>query len=150
MKLKYSAKKIAKQQFTGVEKGYEPLEVDEFLDGIIEDYLKIDGLVKELDTALQENKEQLSTIESLNKQIQSFQERIKELDDLRIQAQTELAFQKSRIEKALGNFRGFDSSIDELNYIKALETELVQLGGDPDKCRKHLYKKSIDLSRIKK
>ncbi len=150
MELKYSAKKIAKVQFSGVEKGYEPAEVDEILDDIIADYLVIDDLAKKLDIALQDSKDKDDEIERLHQQITALEARIKELDDLRMEAETQLAFQKRRIDEAMDNSKDFGSNLDQINYIKALETELVRLGGDPDNCRRHLYKKPVDLSRIKK
>lgn len=150
MELKYNAKEIDKIEFSGVEKGYEPLEVDQVLDDIMDDYQQLDKLISELDLL----KEQLSlkeeSINGLKEKIVALENKIKELEDTRIEIETELSFQKNRIERALGTKRDTSSALDSLIYIEELENKLVELGGDPVELRSKMYRKTIDISKIKK
>jgi len=150
MGLKYSAKEIAKIEFSGVEKGYEPLEVDQVLDKIMEDYLYLDKLTNEVSLL----KEQLSvkddSIRELEEKNKCLQKRIKELEDLKVEIETELSFQRTRVERALGTKRDADSALDSLIYIKELENKLVELGGDPVEIRSKMYRRTIDITKIKK
>ena len=150
MELKYTAKEISKIEFSGVEKGYEPLEVDKVLDEIMLDYQQLDKLIEEISLL----KEQLSlkneSIISLEDKIKTLQNRIKELEDLKVEIETELSFQKTRVERALGTNRDTDSALDSLIYIKELENKLVELGGDPVEIRSKMYRRTIDITKIKK
>ncbi len=140
MNLKFSAKKIVNYKFTGVEKGYEPLEVDLFLDNIAEDYMQIDNLVDELTNAQNENQSKQVIIDDLHKEIAKLKKQIDDLKYANMQVEAELDFQKSRIDGAIKSKREFSSSIDLVNYINVLEKELVEHGGNPDDCRKNMYK----------
>lgn len=150
MGLKYNAKEIAKIEFGGVEKGYEPLEVDQVLDEIIDDYQQIDKLVSELSLL----KEQLSlkenSISVLKEKISTLENKVKELEDVKIEIETELSFQKNRVERALGTKRDTGSALDSLIYIEELEKKIVELGGDPVEIRSKMYRKTIDITKIKK
>ena len=99
-------------------------------------------------------KEQLSlkneSIISLEDKIKTLQNRIKELEDLKVEIETELSFQKTRVERALGTNRDTDSALDSLIYIKELENKLVELGGDPVEIRSKMYRRTIDVTKIKK
>ena len=148
MKLKYSGQDIAKIEFSGVEKGYEPLEVDRVLDDIITDYQIIDKLDEEL-TIL---KDKLALFQqensSLKDEINNLKKRIKELEDEKVDKEAEFSFLKSRVEKALGDSRDIDSAIDNLIYIKELENKLVSLGGDPSLIRANMYRKTGTYKKL--
>ena len=149
MNLKHNANQLGKIRFTGVEKGYEPLEVDVLLDEIIEDYLQIDQLLKDLQSKKEEISEKNQAMAVLQTSLDQLTSDCSKWKDKVGKLEAELSFQKTRTEKLVGQKRVSDTTLDQLNYIKALETELARLGGDPEKIRMTLYKKTIDLNRIK-
>lgn len=140
MNLKFSAKKIVNYKFTGVEKGYEPLEVDLFLDSVAEDYMQIDNLVYALEKAQNDSQNKQVIIDELHEKITQLKKQIDDLKYANMRVEAELDFQKTRIDGAVKSKREFSSSIDYINYIRVLEKALVEHGGNPDDCRKNMYK----------
>ena len=65
--LNYSPKDILQQEFKTKMRGYDPIEVDEFLDGIIKDY---ETYNKEILT-LQEENDRLSKSQAISSRIQA-------------------------------------------------------------------------------
>ncbi len=63
-KLNYSAKDILQKEFKNKMRGYDPVEVDEFLDGIIKDY---EAYNKEIASLREENQRLMLKVEQLNK-----------------------------------------------------------------------------------
>ena len=150
MKLKHSSKELNRIRFNGVEKGYDPLEVDQILDEIIDDYKKMDALVHEI-TNLEHVillKEQ--EIRAQNEQVASLLKESEAQKEKYISLQAEYTFQQKRLEN-LGDGKKISiSSLDQLNYIQALETELAKLGGDVEKCRRGIYRHPISVQKKSK
>ncbi|MCX5774841.1 MAG: DivIVA domain-containing protein [Firmicutes bacterium] len=115
-KLDLSAEKILRKKFSPSTKGYGALEVDQFLDRVIEDYRYIELF----------SKSELPGIEDLKTQNKAYKDRISELE-----------IQNALLQE---KFKNLDddtnislSNIDLLKRIKALESALYRLGKDPNK-----------------
>lgn len=115
-KLDLSSEKILRKKFSPNVKGYDSLEVDQFLDRVIEDYRYVELF----------QKGELPAIEELKAQNKAYKEKISELE----------------IQNALYSekFKNLDddtnvslSNIDLLKRIKSLESALYRLGKDPNK-----------------
>ena len=76
MKAKHTAESLLNHKFSPAEKGYNPLEVDEVFDGIIEDYKAYEKALKE---ALEECEKQSEDIKELKKQVRQFEVDIAEV-----------------------------------------------------------------------
>lgn len=153
MPLKYTKSQITKVKFSGVEKGYDPLEVDEFLDGVVTDYEKFERLEDDFRSLSSSLKEKEKRILAQEKRITSLKTEVSQLEDEKMMAEAELSCQKSRIESALKevkNLSDLDTMIGYLNYISVLETELAHLGGDVAKCKAMSKRKSIHLTQDEK
>ena len=123
-KLNYDGKSLLNIKFSPKEKGYDPLEVDQIFDRIIEDY---DSMSKEINELLTKNETQLSKIEELKK----------ELD--------RITFELTSIKKQFNTLKKA-SSINDDNYklvvkVAAYERALYRKGvdlkkalSDPDNC----------------
>ena len=116
IKLKLTSTEILNNQFTGVPRGYSPIEVDSFLDSIIADYRSVE---KGLLLSHKEAKEQEDKIKAIKN----------ENENLKIQ-----------IEKYRNRFAGFENdtnvnsnNIDWMQRINKLEKALWKLGVDPTK-----------------
>ena len=152
MHLKLSPKQIAKVKFSGVEKGYDPLEVDEYLDQIIEDYQQIAPLLKKMEEQEKMILSQSTEIARLKDELSDAQTKIKDQDDARFDLEAELSFEKSRVENALKKFHELgevDTLLFYLNYISSLETELTALGGDIRKCKATCNRKASQIAKKK-
>jgi len=66
MKTKHTSESLLNKKFTPAEKGYDPLEVDEFFDGIIEDYKLFE---KELSETSKKCAKQADDIEACKKEL---------------------------------------------------------------------------------
>lgn len=152
MPLKFTPNQIVKAKFSGVEKGYDPLEVDEFLDKIIEDYQQFDPILRQMEEQKETISKQKLEIEKWKKALLEAKDQIKDKSNELLSVYAELSFQKSRIEKALKKFHELgevDTVIGYLNYITALETELTSLGGDVRKCKANCNRKAIQMPKKK-
>lgn len=116
IKLNLTSKEILNNKFSGVPRGYSPIEVDSFLDSILSDY------------RLVENSLLLS-----NKEAKEQEEKIKKLKE-------ENESLKIDIEKYRNRFAGFENdtnvnsnNIDLMQRINKLEKALWKLGADPTK-----------------
>ena len=67
-KLNYSSESLLNFKFDPKEKGYDPLQVDQVFDGIIEDY---QTLTKEIENTTNENVKHLQEIEKLKAKIEN-------------------------------------------------------------------------------
>ncbi|KRM72668.1 cell division regulator GpsB [Lacticaseibacillus brantae] len=65
-KIQYGPKDILDKDFTKKVRGYDPDEVDQFLDGIIRDY---ESFVAEIDRLNEDNARLLSRVDELTKQL---------------------------------------------------------------------------------
>ena len=153
MPLKFTPNLILKAKFSGVEKGYDPLEVDEFLDQIIEDYQQFTPILNNREEQEATIAKQKAEIEKSKKDLLDAQSKIKKMGEEQLDLEAELSFQKSRIEKALKKYHELgevDTLIGYLNYIAALETELTAMGGDVRKCKANCNRKAIQITKKSK
>ena len=123
-KLNYDSKTLLNFKFSPKEKGYDPLEVDQVFDRIINDY---DALTKEISELVIENEKKQSKIDELKK----------ELDRVN--------FELASIKKQFNTLKKA-STINEDNYklvtkVAAYERALYRKGvdlkkalSDPDNC----------------
>lgn len=95
-------------------KGYDPAEVDAFLDRIIEDYRSFENYYKESH----------AYIIDLEKQFRTIREKCSDQE-------IELARLKSRVASIRDDGTATVDNINLLDRIDKLERELWRLGGDP-------------------
>lgn len=150
MKLKHSSKELNRIRFNGVEKGYDPLEVDQILDEIIDDYQKVDALVQEIANLEHVMLLKEQEVQTRNQQIASLLQENETQKEKYIALQAEYTFQQKRLENIGDGKKILNSSLDQLNYIQALETELAKLGGDVEKCRRGIYRHPISTQKNQK
>ena len=116
--IKLNAVKIYDKVFTPNVKGYDPDEVDAFLDEIIKDYTAFEKYYTEANTYIGELEESLR----------------KEKEKVR-----ELTVEKARLSNRLEGISDNDdvslSNIQLLQRIKKLEEALYRLGEDPTKIK---------------
>ncbi len=116
MKLLLTSKDILNKEFTKNVKGYDPLEVDTFLDNVLKDYKVIDNVIINLNDKVSELKKQN-------------QELINEIESMKSQ----------NVKKAKQTFVVNDySRLDNLELLKkisAYENKLYELGVDPSKIK---------------
>ncbi len=115
IKLKLDSSRILHKEFTGNKPGYDALQVDTFLDIVIEDYKKMENY---LSTAAREKEELLNQEKRLRK----------ENEQLRLENNTLNARLK-------GISTSGDASLSNLEYIKriaALEKALSKAGINPN------------------
>ena len=110
MKLLLTSKDILNKQFKKNVKGYDPLEVDMFLDQVLKDYKVIDNVVVNLNDKIVELKKQNQELE-------------KEVDSLK----TQIA------KKGKQTFVVNDYS--RLDNLSLYENKLYELGVDPSKIK---------------
>ena len=114
IKLFFSSDQILNHYFAAVPKGYDPLDVDEYLDKIIADYRTVEAnfLVK-----AEEQK-------ALEKRIESLQNEIKRLE-----------IENAKLSSRLSDIKPTDNvNADNINYIRRinqLEAFLYKEGYDP-------------------
>lgn len=115
IKLLLSSKEILEKQFRGVPRGYDPLEVDEFLDKVLADYHKVEA------NSLVDNKE----VSNLKEQIETLK---KEKHDLEI----ELGKLKSRFSNIRETDNVNSSNIDLIKKVNKYERYLYNHGIQPE------------------
>ncbi len=113
-KLQLNAQAILQKKFNGAKSGYNALEVDSYLDQIIEDYEKV------------ENGKLLSTKEydTLVKKVETLMSKNKDLE-------IELSKYKSRLKDIKETDNVSKDNIDLLKRINALEKFIFEKGFDP-------------------
>jgi DivIVA domain-containing protein len=117
-KLNLTSDKIYAQKFTPNVKGYDPLEVDEFLDLVIADYTLIEAAKKEEEKKANAQKKEVdrlyarcTTLEAL---LQSEKDKVSEYEKLSQQT---------------------GQNLDLIKRISAYEKKLWSLGIDPNKIK---------------
>jgi len=118
LKLVLSSKEILDKKFSFTNDGYNPFDVDEYLDKVIEDY----KLVEENLLVKQE-------------EIQILEERIKSLISENDILNSELNNYKKRFEGLKTDENVSINNIDYLQRISKLETALWKVGVDPKKIK---------------
>ncbi|MBE6134786.1 MAG: DivIVA domain-containing protein [Erysipelotrichaceae bacterium] len=116
-KINLTSADILQKIFTPNVKGYDPDEVDDYLDVIINDYRSYEKFAQETKRY----------IESLETQLREAKERYNALEIEYTKANNRL----SGIKQGSGNVT--PENINLLNRISALEAALCKLGGDPRK-----------------
>ncbi len=116
MKLLLTSRDILNKEFTKNVKGYDPLEVDAFLDNVLKDYKVIDNVIVNLNDKVnelkKENQELTNELELLKSQ------------NVRKSKQTFVANDYSRLD-----------NLELLKKISAYENKLYELGVDPSKIK---------------
>lgn len=118
MKLSLSSRDILEKEFKKNVKGYDPLEVDEFLDKVLQDYRIIDDVVINLN----------NKVEQLQKQLGALQ---RDYDDLEVSSNSQIQ-RKSTF--AVNDYSRLDN-LELLKKIGAYENKLYQMGVDPSKIK---------------
>ena len=115
IKLVLSSKEISEKMFKGVPRGYDPYEVDKYLDQVISDYEKVEA------NCLFEKEE----IEALNK-------KIKRLEEERHYLEIELSKLKIKYSNVKPGDNVTDDNINLIKRINTLETFLWRNGFNPN------------------
>lgn len=116
LKLELSAKKIVDKEFQGKKMGYDPLEVDQFLDMVITDYNQIEKYVTEMKTLLYE----------MQKTCKIYKERLEN-------AEVNNEILSDKLKNISENDSDVSlSNIDLLKRISLLEQTLYKAGIDPN------------------
>jgi DivIVA domain-containing protein len=116
MKLLLTSKDILNKEFSKNVKGYDPLEVDTFLDQVLKDYKVIDNVVINLNDKINDLKKEN-------------QELTNELESLKAQN-----VKKSKQTFVVNDYSRLDN-LDLLKKISAYENKLYELGVDPSKIK---------------
>lgn len=114
IKLVLNSDQISEKIFKGVPRGYDPYEVDKFLDRIIKDYEKVEANVLLA-------KEEMAQMEK----------RIQELEKQKTDAEIELSRLKAKYKGVKPNSNVTDENIELLRKISKYETFLWQNGFNP-------------------
>ena len=109
-----NAQKILKKVFTANVKGYDPDEVDKFLDEVIADYATFDRYYVE-------SKKYIVQLETQNRRIKEDNQKIEQ----------ERALLKNRFDGIKESDAPSSENIEMLNRIAKLEAELYRLGVNP-------------------
>ena len=121
MKLRLTSKDILNKKFKSSPNGYNPEDVDTFLDKILEDYRDID---KEID--------------NLNAQLVSLKRDNEALKSGLREKEQVISIQKSKNIALRNNQNNHESSLDNLELLQkcgAYERKLYELGVDPSKIK---------------
>ena len=118
MKLHLSSRDILKKKFKQAPNGYDPDEVDNFLDKILEDYRNID---KEID-GLNAN------IISLKRDNETLKASLRDKEQI-------ISVQKSKNIALMSNHQSSLDNLELLQRCSAYERKLYELGVDPNKVK---------------
>lgn len=116
--LKLSAKRIVDQEFSGKKPGYDALQVDEFLDEVVKDYIAFE----------QYSNQTSATIEDLNKTCKLLKERL-------AQVEIQNSVMTEKFKNISDNKDVSLSNLDLLKRISLLEQALYKTGIDPSKIK---------------
>ena len=114
--IKLNSTKIYEKVFTPNVKGYDPDEVDNFLDEIITDYISFQKFYSEANDYIKSLEEQLRKEKIKNQNLT--------MDNARLNTRLEGIQDTSGVNM---------ENIDLLQRITKLENEVYKLGGDPTK-----------------
>ncbi len=117
-KFRFTYDDVLNKQFKGVTNGYDPLEVDTFLDEVLKDYALIET----------------SVVLSV-KDYQNLNNQIKELNSKNENLEIELSKAKTRLHGIKETDVVSKDNIDILKRINALEKFLFEHGFDPNKIK---------------
>jgi DivIVA domain-containing protein len=118
LELQLNSRKVIDKEFKGVKNGYDPLEVDKFLDIVVQDYLKMERASLEFKTNLEE----------LQKTLKIYKDRLDKLE-----------IDNAVLSKKMANISDNDNvsfnNIDLVKRIASLEQALSNAGIDPTKIK---------------
>ena len=115
IKLVLTAEQIGNKIFKGVPRGYDPYEVDKFLDQIILDYERVEGNYLATTT-----------------EIEGLKKRITQLEKEKADMEIELGKFKAKYSKIKPTDNVTDDNINLIKRINTLETFLWQNGFNPN------------------
>ena len=118
IRLVLSSKEILNKVFKGVPRGYDPDEVDQYLDKIIKDYERVENNVLMTN---EENQRLLARIQELEKKNESLE--------------IEIGKFKTKYAKIKPTDNVTDDNINLIKRINTLETFLWQNGFNPDRIK---------------
>ena len=118
IRLVLSSKEILNKVFKGVPRGYDPYEVDQYLDKIIKDYERVENNVLMTN---EENQRLLARIQELEKKNESLE--------------IEIGKFKTKYAKIKPTDNVTDDNINLIKRINTLETFLWQNGFNPDRIK---------------
>ncbi len=116
MKLLLTSKDVLNKEFLKNVKGYDPLEVDNFLDMVLKDYKVVDDVVSNLN-------EQIVTLKKTNQELET------EIETLKTNSN-----KKSKQTFVVNDYSRLDN-LELLKKISAYENKLYELGVDPSKIK---------------
>lgn len=119
--LKLSAKEINSKEFSGKNGGYDALQVDRYLDLIVNDYIAFEQFANNY-------KKLKSSYDDLLKTCQMYKDKLSESEYQKALIKEELSLLKQ-------NNGGNTSNIELLQRISSLEQALYNLGKDPSKIK---------------
>ena len=114
IKLVLSAEQIGNKVFKGVPRGYDPYEVDKFLDQIILDYERVENNYLATQT-----------------EVDSMKKKIASLENEKANLEIELGKYKTKYSKIKPTDNVTDDNINLIKRINTLETFLWQNGFNP-------------------
>lgn len=118
LELQLNSKKVIDKEFRGVKNGYDPLEVDKYLDIIVQDYLKMEKASQEFKV----------NTEELKKTLRVYKDRLDKLE-----------LDNAVLSKKMANITDNDNvsfnNIDLVKRIASLEQALSNAGIDPTKIK---------------
>ncbi|MBP5694940.1 MAG: DivIVA domain-containing protein [Bacilli bacterium] len=118
MKLILSSKEILNKKFKANQKGYDPDDVDAFLDKVLEDYKQVE----------KENSSYEAKITELKRENESLKTKLREKDSV-------ISMQKSKnVALSTPHQKSLDN-IELLQRCSAYEKKLYSLGIDPSKIK---------------
>ncbi len=118
LKLKFDAKAIVDHEFSAKKPGYDPLQVDTFLDDIVKDYLSVHQYL------LATN----NTIDELTRANKLLKERLDQIE-------VDNAVLSEKMKNIADNNTASLANIDLLKRISALEQALFKVGIDPNEIK---------------
>lgn len=116
--LKLNSRKVIDKEFKGVKNGYEPLEVDKFLDIIVQDYVKMENA----------SNEYKKTLEEYQRTLKVYKDRLDKLE-------LNNAVLSKKMENIADNDNVSFNNIDLVKRIALLEQALSNAGIDPTKIK---------------
>lgn len=119
--LKLSAQEINSKEFTGKNGGYDALQVDKYLDLIVNDYISFEKFVNNY-------KKTISDYEDLKKLCDTYKDKLSESEYQRALIQEKLDVLRQNVSTDLSN-------IELLQRISVLEQAIYKLGKDPSKIK---------------
>jgi len=133
LKLDLSAKKIFDQKFTKDVKGYNPGEVDAFLDRTIQDYLAFSQYQKQSSAYAEDLEGKLAAL-------QEEKQSLLEDRDNAVNAKKKLEIENASLKNKLGGIKPSDKptaeNIQYISRINQLEDFLYGIGYDPRTLKK--------------